>query len=452
MPLEVLDNSLKVANVSLDAVLAIMEMLKKEEENRGAQEIAEHYDKEGKCDAWTCDASVAKDFDRKLSEEGIAHACVQYSGDQKRNTVYVIAKNEDRDRIKEVRDRVLKERSMISKVSLDELKRQNVDGDIHTINGVSQTYAKVFEEQAKSAGFIMAVSDNKDGTYNVHYSGKDKVKAEPALMRTIESTRGETGRLNELRISREMELNETLYKSIPDAQKDFYVVSATRPNEYMHFNSEGYQYYRNERLVEDKLRSDTSFQQDAHKKVNAAFITPMILSRDEYERVKGLSAEEFRKEISRKHITRTTHHQDHQLELERMARQLAEFKMSLDNNELNTDVYNTAVTFNAFYNREIITDKQIDREEEMSISNPKSLPPDIEATIDKFEELPKEDKEYVKQNVREYFQELRETETKIEVEEITHEDLRDDLDAVIEGVSTTTTTREEKEEEVEREI
>lgn len=402
----------------------IMEKIKDEP---SVQDIYNHYKQGGKCDGWLCDPSAVDSFSKKLAEKGIPHACVQGT----KNAIF-ISKEEDRGKVRDIRNDFLKQSQVVSEPSLDQLKAKNIGGEIHSINGVSETYATVFKEEAKSLKMNIALVDNKDGTFNVHYSGKDQNKANTAIMNTIVATRGTIGKFNEARMSLETSREKEIFQKIPDNQKEFYVVSHAQPNEYMHFTPSGYEHFRNERLIGDELRSNRNFQVDAHKKIDSAFVKPVVLTKEEFEKTRKLTREEFKDYVSKKHTVASPTQEDlHKMELERMARQIAEYKMSFENNELNTNFYERTVSATEFERNEYITDSRLDREEEMSLSNPKAMSPEIQSTIDKQQSLPMEDREYIDERVKEYIKEVRQTTQEIEVVEVRKEDLTENIDLMI---------------------
>lgn len=395
-----------------------------------ASKVCEHFFDGGKCDGWACSPAVMDTFSQKLAALEIPHACIQ--GDQDGSHVIFVTREKDRDNIREARRELLAETRNTSEVSLAQLKAKNIGGTLYSIRGVSETYAAVFKEEAKASGMHIVATDNRDGTYDIHYPGNERSKADVAIMNTVVATRGAIGEFNRERIAIESRAERDIYSSVLDAQKEFYVVSHAQPNEYMHFTSEGYKHYRNEQLIGDELRSNRNFQVDSHKKIDASFVRPVVLSKDEFEAARKLSREEYVKHISvKRKVVKPDREAQRKMELERMAKQIAEYKISMDNNYINTDFYNHAASVAAFESREDITDRQIDSETEMSISNPKSLPPDIQETIDKQQSLPLEERQYIDERVKEYITGVNEVQSEIEVIEVTREDLEEDLDLMI---------------------
>lgn len=457
MAQDMFNKFLNKTNTGLEFIAALMESLKKYVENEGAQKIVEHFEKEKDCEAWTCDPSVVKMIDARLTEAGVDHAFVQYPGNDDKSPIFLLTKAEDREKVEHEKAQCLNELKVVSNLTLDELKRENADGTIRTIAGLSQTRAEVFREEAKRAGMATAITDNKDGTFNVHYSGKDETEAKSVIVKTIESTVGETGKYNEQRIADSINDGYDIHNAVLNTQEDMYIVSASQPNEYMHFSSEGFEHYRNERLIGDELRSNRNYQQDAHSRINASFVQPVVMSKEEYERVREMPKDKRKEEIEKhraKHhkVTKLTTRDAHCLELERKARELRlayEMKLSLENNPLNTNFADPSISFNAFLNHESVTDARVENEtergNEMSI-NAKELTFDTHALVNEYVELPKEDQEYINDYVKEYYREVREL--TIETEEITREDLNVDLDAVVAGLTEEkTTTRETETEE-----
>lgn len=410
------------------------QIIEKIKDRPNGQELYKHYMDGGKCDGWVCSPSVVDAFSKKLAENGISHVCVQNVENGEK--VVLVAKENDRNQIQQVKDGLVIGFRSPSETSLTEMKANNVGVNVHAIRGTSETYAAIFKEEAKNAGMKISITNNKDGTYDIYYSGKDREKANSVIMNTVVATRGTIGKFNQERIAGEIQKEKNIYNQISNPQKEFYVVSHAQPNEYMRFTSAGYEHYRNGQLIGDELRNNQNFQIDAHKRIDSSFVRPLVLSKEEFEEVKKLSREEYIKQISARHKTLVPNRDDiHRMELERMAKVLAEYKMSLDNNQLNNNYYDSTVRIAAFEAREEITDKQIDRETEMAVSNPKSMPPEVETTIDKQESLPKEDREYIEERVKEYVSDTRRTREETETIEVTREVIKEDLDIMIASLS-----------------
>lgn len=414
--------------ISLEPKSISAQIFEKLSQEPTAKGICEHHKNGGACNGWTCNPSIMNEFDQKLAENNIPHAYIRSD----EGALILVSRDVDKEGIKNIRQDLIKESKTISELSLNHLKAKNIGYKLHTICGVSETYSVIFKNEASKAGMNVSLTDNKDGTYDVHYSSTDKVKAESVIMKTISATRGELGRFNEMRILADNRNEKDIYTNITNPEKEFYIVSPVQPKEYMRFTPSGYEHYRNGQLIGDELRSNTKFQIDAHNRIDASFIKPIVLSKEEFDETRKMTREEYIYHVSQKQrTTRPNMEEKHRMELEIMARQIAEYKMSYENNELNTNFYDRTVTVSTFENMEYITDKQIDREDEMIISNPKSMPPEIQATIDKTQYLPMEDREYIDERVKEYMQEARDIKDNVIITEITQEDISEDLDLML---------------------
>lgn len=402
------------------------------------KDIYTFYQNGGRCDGWVCNPSAVDEFSKKLAEKGISHACVQGAKD-----VLFISKEEDREKIRGLRNQYLKQTQTLSELSLDQLKVNHVGEDIHSVRGVSEAYASIFKEEATNLKMQYAITDNRDGTRDIHFLGKDRNKANSAIMNTIVATRGVIGKFKTEKAISEMSREKDLYQNISNPQREFYVVSHTQPNKYMHFNSVGYEHYQNGNCIGSEHRINKNFEIDAYKKIDSSFTKPVVLTKEEFEEVRKLSKEQYREQISKKHIlAKPDSHELHKMELERMAKQIAEYKMSLDNNELNSDFYNRNISVAGFEKNEVITDDRISKETEMSISNPKAMPPEVTKTIDKQQSLPMEDREYVDERVKEYIDEVRKVSRDIEIVEITRESVNENIDIMIASLASERTVSE----------
>ena len=409
--------------------------------NKDADDLRKYREENGKgsTPSWNCSPSMASDFSSRLTEGGIQNVRLKLPDGR----ILVVAKDSDKKKADAARDAIFKELNTLSKSSLDQLKRENVNGEILVVRNAQLSYATVVEEEAKRLGFKVARTDNKDGTFDIHYSKKDANKARQALMKAVVSTRGVIGRLNELRTAENARVSQEIYDNISDPQREFYVVSPYQPNEYMYFTPGGYQHYRDGKLLEDELRNNGNFQQDAHKRVDMSFSRPVVLTRDEFERVRELPAEKRREHITKNHTkTISLSQADAQrLQLEVLAGQklLYEQKMAFyENNEYNSA--DTPATLDAFASHEEVTDAQLDRAADQRLaedsSSRESLPSDVQALLEEFEKLPYEERLYADEFTKECADDLRRIEAETEIVEVTQEDLlKQDIDAVIAGLA-----------------
>lgn len=434
---------------------------KRNPENPGANKIHDHYKSGGQCDAWACDNSVVKNMDKKLSEANIDHACIHCApGDTNagKGVVFLITKGADRSEILRLKDEVLKEIGARSNIPLQELKRNNIGERLYNINNVTPAYKVVFQEESKKVGLEIAITDNKNGTYNLHFAERDRDAFQPIIKKTIESTKGATGLLNEMRIEREMNTSKELFSNIANPNSEFYVIEAAQPKEYMHFKPEGYQYVSNERILEDRLRSNNNFQQDAHIRVAGSFVCPVVASKEEFKTISGLSIEERRAHLMKKvaSIKSVSPQTKHHLELERLSRELMEKKLALDNNSLNV-INDPTVQYSSFESREFTTDRQLDRaqnvEDSLTLSRDE-LPADAQNLVSAVEDLSYEDRKYMQEYMQQTKLEIEEIERSVIVSEITYDEIYyDDIDMVIantEYENKETTERTDNTEHVER--
>lgn len=406
------------------------QIIEKYKNEPGMAEIYQHYKNGGEVNALICSPAISDNCSKKLAENEIPHACIQNA--EGKGTVIVFFPESNREEAQRVIEQIRNEARHLSEISLPQLKAENIGESIRSIRGVSETYVGVFKEETKAANVKVAITSNRDGTYDIHFSNKDRSKIDPVIMNTIAATRGAAGRLNEERISFENKIKEDLYAGITNPNKEFYVVSPVQPNEYMHFSPAGFEHYRNGRLISDELRSNSTFQLDAHKEIDNSFIRPVTLSTDEFGRVKRLKREEYIETVTLKRTAPVPSVDDvEKAELERMARLLAEYKMSFENNYLNTDFYDKTAPVAEFESEEVATDLHIDREIEMSVSNPKSIPPQVQETIEKVQSLPIEDREYVNDFAREFMDEVRRTNEQMFQIAITEDVISEDLDVMI---------------------
>lgn len=347
-----------ISKMTEELTKAVMELLKKHEENELIKKITAHVNSGGDVDYQICKSFAYKDLVKKLTEKKIPHAVMQ---DKESGLIVVVTRDVDRDKVRDAKNELYEEQRRISRISTDEFLRLNAGKYVISVDNLTEVQAKLFQERAQKYNFVMSADRAKDGTYTVRFARKDIDKAKLALDGIAVATVGTIGKYNNKRISEEMNKMSDITMKIANPQQEFFVVSASNKNEYIHINSEGFSHYRNNRLIREEKRTDERFVSLTYNQI-MSLTKPAILSKEQFE------SPDAQRDIYIKKASVSTvmSAEDIRLaQIELRAKQLIEAKMSLDNGNQPENIssfYNGEVSFSEFFEHEIVNDNH-DNEE-----------------------------------------------------------------------------------------
>ena len=394
--------------------------------------------------AW--DSTLYEDLDDRLNEKGVPHVIIQ---DSTSGIVYFVTRDSDHDIVRDVKNQVLEEEKRISRVSTQDLYRMNAKSNVASFSDLSETQVKLFQEEAKKRNFVMAAQQQEDGSYKVFFGEKNAEKAKQALNDVVIKSNGISGQIIENQKKTNLENMQKINEQLKDTSKDFYIVSSTNINEFIHISKSDFQYMRNNNLINLEQRDDSNFVKDVHYQASS-LINPVVFSKDEYEQFKSLiskvsqetgvneiqasskimntinstykgNVKEFFEAEKRGDITYSTKETNdikrlvikdknyspelspeklRQLQLENKIRELISAKMSLDNgnqNKIFSSLYNNEVSFSEFFAYEVANDQyDVDKNKEL-----------YEAAKE-IDTLPEEDKTYLRNFIKEIYDDRNE--------------------------------------------
>ena len=325
--LRTIPQMMQVSVKSVEEITKIMlEILAQHKENKFVNELLKYGKLGGNLDFEICKSFAVRDYDSKLTQHGIAHAIVY---DKVSGLTTIVTRDIDREAVLKAKNELFVEQKRLTRLSPDEFSRLNSGKNIEIIRGYNVVDAKLFQQVAKKYGLVnIAFQKNSDDPekIDIYYTAKDKVKASLVMNKVAYSTVGLSGELASARIAREINFQSALIKDVQKAENNFYVVSHANPEEYIHFNKDGLQYYKNGRLVRDEARSSNHFVSTS-KSYISSIVSPLRFSKEEFE-----VSSEVRNEMIKK--VRIGHDSDefdkHRLAIEQSAKQLIALKLSED--------------------------------------------------------------------------------------------------------------------------
>lgn len=334
------------AKLTEHTVKIILDIIAQNQENELVKSLLEHGKVGGNLDFEICRSFAVRDFDEKLSQYKIPHAIIY---DKVSGLSTIVTRDIDRESVLNAKNEMLVEQKRLTRLSPNEFSRLNAGKNIEIIRGRSAVEAKLFQQAAKKYGFTIALQKNSlhPDKIDIHYAAQDKEKAADAMNRVISATVGLTGQRTNDRVGREISFQQNMLKDIQDAEKDFYVVSKANPDEYIHFDKDGFQYFKRGVLTRDESRQNNSFVSAARSHISG-MITPLVFSKKEFE----VSPDERKKLVRSVKIDVD---KSHSIRLEQQAKDLIKAKISHDKgseNVIQKEFYSADASFNKLFARD----------------------------------------------------------------------------------------------------
>lgn len=353
---------------TIEATMKILlEIAAQNRDNALVNELLEHSKLGGNIDLTICRSFAVKDFDEKLTQHNIPHAIIY---NKVTNSMAVMTRDIDREAVLAARNELFVEQKRLSRLSLKEFTKINSGKNIEIIRDRDADEAKLFQQTAKKYGLSNVAFQKNSANPNkidIYYTSAEREKAQAIWRKVALSTVGLSGERTTARISREIEFQNDQIKDAQDYEKDFYVVSKSNHDEYIHFNKDGFQYFKNGVLTRDEQRSSDNFATVARSYLSG-IVNPVSLSKKEFE----VPTSERDAKIDRMIIpTDLSEFNKHRLELEQSARELIDRKISIDatnKTSIQPEFYSVDASFGKlFVNDKALTNQ--DREKIEKLDN-----------------------------------------------------------------------------------
>ena len=314
------------ADVAATVEKILLDIAAQHRDNLYVKELLDHAQLGGGLDYEICRSFAVQDFDAKLSQHGIPHFILH---EKTTGLMAVVTRDSDREAVLNAKNELLVEQKRMSRLSPTEFNQLNAGKSIEIIRARSVEEAKLFQQTAQRYGLSnIMIQKNalQPDKLDIYYTLRDKEKAALVMSKAVMATVGLSGERTTARISREIEFQNNMMHDIQDAEKDFYIVSQTNPNEFIHFSKEGLQYCKNGALIRDVERTSGAFINTARSHVSS-IVAPVVLKKSEFE---VSEKDRIAKIRSIKITTDRSHLQNHRAELEKIAKELIDYKQTVD--------------------------------------------------------------------------------------------------------------------------
>lgn len=154
---------------------------------------------------------------------------------------------------------------------------------VGTISGLDKTDLEVFRNFAKVNRLVFSSTPSDEpNKYIVVYDPKDTDTVKKTMASVIWALSGSKGK--ELRVQMGLYLKNKLelHKTLLEPEKEYYIVSTTSPDVYVHLTANELTYYKKGNKVLEVARSDSEFVERGMRAFDGMGQT-VALSREEYE-------------------------------------------------------------------------------------------------------------------------------------------------------------------------
>lgn len=331
---------------------ALITLLKGLQEQKLAKELIAHTNKGGQLGFLEAGPAYSKDLLRELKQNNVA--CWQFDNANK-NKRFVMIKDTDIEKAKEIRNVVLLRKAIISVASKEDMFSANYNKKIGSVNGLGLAEVEHMKVAASSMGFTISNEMNKEGKHTLYYQEKDELKFHQAFNKMAWSFSGKDGGIRIAQMEYDAKTHQSAVDKAKEGKEDFYAIDVDDQSKVLHVDRHGMRYMNGNEIIEDHNRHDINFS--THLELSLSELDNfVILTEDELylpkeQRDKIIESKNKRPVLTQREIDET--------EKQREIRRNIEARFSLENGEMpkySMDFYNGEISFESFYGIELLND------------------------------------------------------------------------------------------------
>lgn len=311
----------------------------------------------------------AKDFTKELELRNIPYTMLR---DTKTGQPIIVTRDIDDTAVKESKESVYLKNRSVSEVSIDTLVKNNlsVSGDMKELNcikDITDTQMYLMKQIITEKRGIFSKKLNEKGNYDVYFY-KDEKNAKivgGAYLQSKAQLVGELGDITRIQIENNKKMNQYLLDVANEKLKnheDFVIVSATNPNKMISVSpTEVNHIFKNDDGKEIYFRNSQGNRGQLIKGIFLDLETlknPVLISKADYEankdnepQLRRCLAEQKKEQVKDAGLITVEKERKELAEKERLARELVEKKMMMenfDNSEFAINLYDGNISFSEF--------------------------------------------------------------------------------------------------------
>lgn len=219
-------------------------------------------------------------FKRYLDEHKILYNVVENAGDDALAFMYM---SNDAKKINDILLLFHADAGRISEIDTDLFLDNFASEGIGTLSGLDRADLEVFRNYAEKNHLVFSSTKADDSNnYMIIYDPKDADKVKKTMASTIWAFSGERGERYKKQMVVYLKNRQTINRSLTEGEKEFYIVNAKSPEQYVFLTANDLTYYKNSKEILNVSRSSSDFLDRSLRTINGMAL-PVILSRDEFE-------------------------------------------------------------------------------------------------------------------------------------------------------------------------
>lgn len=300
-------------------------------------------------------------FKKHLTKQGVLFATTDFNKDDSKMILFL---SKDDYKVKNAISLMKSERGLITELTPELFCKTISDNkeQMSVLKNIDKVELELFRHYALNNKLVFATVNNSENI-KILFNKKDLEKVNDILKKiSVDLTSSHAEMIRE-QIEYKLAGRQQINIAFEDVEKEFYVVDAKNPRNYLHINPEGMVYVKNGKEVTKVSRDRHDFLEQCYAKINS-FSEPVLLTPEEF----NLPIPQKKKTIEHKTAIFPNEYDLVKQEMEKKqlrAWEIKDEKLSLDNGyqlENSSDINNPDVSYSEFLGNEIVND-QHDQEE-----------------------------------------------------------------------------------------
>ena len=262
-------------------------------------------------------------------------------------------KAEDIEKVRDMYREILKQRSMVSEISKQEMMELKEGTNIMAVTDLDGVQTQVLREKAEKHMVMIAVDKLPNGKYNIYFEPEKRNEMQKMIVAMKWELSGMYGHKIREQIQYDIDNKQMIFHFIRSGLNNVCITSAKNTEDTIKINDLGYSLMKENKVLEQISIDNPEYEKKLWEAIEL-IDQPVILSDIEYAK------EEQEREIivkSRNERPKLSRAEIKQLKREMQLRELVEKKMSLNNEEQTenlSDFFNYEVSFSEFFEHELV--------------------------------------------------------------------------------------------------
>lgn len=293
--------------------------------------------------------SDAKDFEELLKKQDILYAKLNMSKDNGKVFVFL---SKDSPKVQEATNMLFAMRGKVCEVPPDMYFKNLVPETVQTVDSLDAVEMELFRHYARQQKLLYTIIPRSNGKGLLVFDRKDADKARRSLLNVGWDLTGANGALYRKQVEYRLEGRNKIRYAVEEAERELFIVSRNRPDNYIHITAEDYTLYKAGKAITNVARTTPDFDVRCLAACEG-LNSPVVLEANEF--TPGQSAETLNDKPT---LDLHVHDYDEEIEMHRLSSYVdLVAKSSLDNEHNATwGIEDPSVSLSEFSGMEAIMD------------------------------------------------------------------------------------------------